>query len=421
MDGFHSPETSQLALLAAMLETTMVGLPNSELEAEARLTTFKMLRDGLEAHGLDVDSYIRYSLTAQLAGVLLSAVVLDEVRARDASSERIVDTDRWREALQLPRFSDPDFRSDSPQALAKEIQTRVHRARPTIDAWVRSAPLDDVIGFVPPEADELATYRLEVSDVPDSAIEGYSWIRQRLTQSDLEQWGFSSLVQEFRWQQGHMSGMFSDGMLQAGGPSIEGLTFEIARRVATPSNGDESTTDPLIWQMQDQAKSLLRQGRYAEASALFEFYFRTHPDSAIAQNNLGFCLIPVDPANALHHLAAAERSGFPHHVINIYNQCCCLMMLSREGEALDRAERYWQRERADIALGGYLWQREDEVWKMYSEADPDFALARLAEGIAQTLGRNDRAERWKARAAEISGRWASEAAAVGGSGTTSQE
>jgi hypothetical protein len=186
------------------------------------------------------------------------------------------------------------------------------------------------------------------------------------------------------------------------------VDHEIARRAAYAADEPVAAADPLVWQMQDQALKLLVQEKPEEAAALFAFYLDLHPDNIIARNNLGFCKMPTSPESALHHLRRAEKGGYASKAINVFNQCCCMTMLSREGEALDRAEYYWQREFQQDHLGGYLWAHSATGWALTSEQNPNLGLARMALDIATALGRNDRARMWSQRVDEIVSAWSAD-------------
>jgi hypothetical protein len=401
--------------LVGALDALLVRLPQSLEEASERKRSILLACAGLNEKGLEAESLIRYSMSGHISVSLIAAILIDTIV--DGGDTPIIDAVRWREALQIPlKFGTPLEQNDDgtvPHEASQEFFKEFHRIRPILRRWVENASFANVLDLAPPTQDELAAFGLE-ADPDTDVVDGYIWILQRSTQPDDPQhWSNASLFAEFRWLEGQGSPPFADSALSERGPIPSALHYEIAKRAANPPEGDPDEFDPLLWQIQDQAQTLLRRGQYAEASALFEFYYRLHPESKQALNNLAFCKLPIDPSSSLHHLKRAEKAGFTPLVINIYNQCCCLMMLSREGEALDRAEHYWQRERDGEKAAGYLWRQSNNgPLEFYSEPDALLAIAKLAKGLAQELGLTGRVEKWNERIEEIISAWS-----TGASGT----
>jgi hypothetical protein len=177
------------------------------------------------------------------------------------------------------------------------------------------------------------------------------------------------------------------------------LNEEIAYRAVCGEPAMSNEAEALFWALQDTAVDFLGKHRYEEAAALFEFHWRQYPEDTRAINNLGFCKVPSDPAEALILLQRADAAGFEHKLINVYNQCCCFVALNRSGEALDRAEAYWQRERdPDGIQSGYIWKEGKKGWSLSSHNGIEVALAELAAQIAADIGRTERATRWSERA-----------------------
>lgn len=395
--------------LVGFLDSLLVRLPQTQEEAKQRRESINLACEGLNELGLDAESLVRYSMSNHVGVSLISAILIEPIET-NAHSAPPVDTVRWREILQIPtRFGSNEAAEDEglPSAEARSrFLEEYQRIRPRIRRWVEYAPFADLIDLNPPTEESLAEITLEAE--PDAeVVAAYVWILERATQpQNVEHWSNASLVAEFKWLEGEGGAPFGETILREQGAVPTALHYEIAKRTANPPESDTDQYDPLLWQIQEQAQTLLRQLRYAEASALFEFYYRLHPESKQALNNLAFCKLPIDPSSSLHHLKRAEKAGFTPLIINIYNQCCCLVMLSREGEALDRAEHYWQRQRVPEKIGGYLWrQTDEEKLEFYSEPDAQLALARLAQQVAQTLDLSERVDRWRARAEEIEMVW----------------
>ncbi|MBK0296893.1 hypothetical protein IAE22_33970, partial [Bacillus sp. S34] len=83
----------------------------------------------------------------------------------------------------------------------------------------------------------------------------------------------------------------------------------------------------LLFQLQEQAIDFLTEQRYTEAAALFEFYLKQTPGDVLARNNLGFCLMPLRPEMALHHLESIRLETADNPTMTLINVCTALALL----------------------------------------------------------------------------------------------
>jgi hypothetical protein len=157
------------------------------------------------------------------------------------------------------------------------------------------------------------------------------------------------------------------------------LEPEIARRTIHET-ALSVTTDRLAAQVQTHARSFLLEGRPREAAALFEFVCREQPENADALNNLGFCLIPESPRDALQYLERANRLGYAPQIINIYNRMCCHIAVGRFRVAIREAERYWGEVGQESgAVAATLWSPgSDGTWVLRGVHNTRDQLAELA-------------------------------------------
>jgi hypothetical protein len=107
--------------------------------------------------------------------------------------------------------------------------------------------------------------------------------------------------------------------------------------------------------------------------------------------------MPINPSRALHWLQKAVQFGYVDTAINVYKQCCCLERLNRAGEALDKAETYWQRQRGPSVDTGFLWVPHAGGWTLEGDGHPEEELAALAIRVSESLGLDERARRWRER------------------------
>jgi tetratricopeptide (TPR) repeat protein len=103
------------------------------------------------------------------------------------------------------------------------------------------------------------------------------------------------------------------------------------------------------------AASFLREGRFTEARALFEAILQTDPESADANNNLGFCLLPENPQLALKYFDETERLTGARGDLLAANRMLALAKLGEVTAALDIA---------DVAFGLAMSSIQDKNVKL---------------------------------------------------------
>lgn len=390
---------SDARVLIIALDRALSTVPLNASEVEARAGVVQSLVRRLATFGLDGESLVRYGMAPRAALPLLVKLV-------GSSADRAVNLASWRTVLSIPAAAldaDPDTATDA-------LMATVH----SIDSWVIAAPLSDVLDFTAPSASNLSRYVIDNQSRAAVSLP-YIWLWLRCTQDDLTRWPTEALHLEYRWQNELEEALFPSAVLRHDGPDARMLNEQIAYRASTAASSGDEAEDSLFWQLQDTAVSFLSRERYDEASALFEFHSKHHPTDARSLNNLGFCKLPTDPATSLDLLERAQSAGYSPLLINVYNQCCCLIRLNRLAEALDRAEYFWQRGNdPDQIRSGYIWVEQEDRWDLVAHDLIDEALARLMADTARALGRSDRTSRWENRAAAIMDTYEStETAALG--------
>lgn len=373
-------------LLIRALDKVLRTVPADTTELSERADRAERILAELGSVGIDGENLLRYGMAPRAALPLLVGLV-------SSTDNDPVDLDRWRELLHVS----PTSLDLSPEDAATALTASIH----SIDSWVLLAPLRDVLLFRPPDNARLSEFTIENRERSELSLP-YFWLYLRSTQEDLERWPSEALLFEYRWRSDMQRSPFPPSALDYEGPDSAVLNDQIAYRAALGSTVTSDHEETLFWQLQDTAVSFLKRARYKEASALFEFHNRLHPDDPRGLNNLGFCKLPADAASSLDFLRRAESAGYTPLLINVYNQCCCLVRLNRLAEAIDRAESLWQRElEPEDIRSGYIWVEDSGTWSLISHVAVDRALAELMASVASTLGRSDRVARWSERAAEI--------------------
>lgn len=152
--------------------------------------------------------------------------------------------------------------------------------------------------------------------------------------------------------------------------------------------------------MTRHAEKLLRQGRYREAAAVFEFGVQQRPEDAHVRNNLGFCLIPVEPREALDHLRAAANMGYEPSATNAYNQMCCYVAIGRSRAALNIADSEYKKPEAK-QMTSFLWRSREGRWELFDSENSFNDIAVFAAEIARSEGWKDQEESWRSTIEQV--------------------
>jgi tetratricopeptide (TPR) repeat protein len=275
------------------------------------------------------------------------------------------------------------------------MSTLIDRAVHLLPTWVLEAPIQDVVTLTPPAPELLQ--QVTSSGPSNNVTEAYRWLWERFGKDDLSTWSDESLRLEFQWREQDWQPPFPLDGLTVDRTSDPELHLQMAKRWVRGQDLPDQLQ--LLFQLQGQAIDFLTEQRYTEAAALFEFYLKQTPGDVLARNNLGFCLMPLRPEMALHHLESIRLETSDNPTITLINVCTALALLGRHGEALERAEYHWQRGPAESQPGGaYLWRLKDDAIELIHAPDLRLSLAHLAHGLAQHLNLPDRVRRWRERA-----------------------
>ncbi len=127
---------------------------------------------------------------------------------------------------------------------------------------------------------------------------------------------------------------------------------------------------------------------------VFEFGVQQRPEDAGVRNNLGFCLIPVEPRKALGHLRAAANMGYEPSATNAYNQMCCYVAIGRSRAALNIADSEYKKLKVK-PLAAFLWRSHEGQWELFLSGNPFHEIAVFAAEVARSEGWKDQEEFWR--------------------------
>jgi hypothetical protein len=388
-DGEPSAKWRTVSLITALYRLIGRGPEAMQATTELRSGTIATAAAQLTARGLDAVALVRYGMSQEVVALISSALTFKLILGEDSAIEG-VDLQAWCAALGVDLPESPQAKPTVYELVDRFTDVLIP-AFSRIKQWVDSASLEDIINLAPPLPGELTI--TATSSASDRALrEQYRWIVDHFAQTFYRDWATSSLHNELKWLDGDIVAPCSGELMDDRIVPRQELVEEIARRAVygtdTPGPGDSIAAE-----MTRHAIILLRHGRHREAAAVFEFGVTQRPDDPEIQNNLGFCLIPIDPKVALEHLKAASNMGYPRTTTNSYNQMCCYWALGRPRAALNIASAEWSKLSA-APEPSLLWRPSVQGdWELH-EDDPGPSIATLAANIARHEGWPEEEEYW---------------------------
>ncbi len=176
--------------------------------------------------------------------------------------------------------------------------------RRAVSGWVRTADPESIIDRRPPES--LLTPPTRDCRAQEAE---YRWLITRLSETYLESWGLEALETEYQY----VTCMWEPSFVPT---TLVGLRTESRGAVAEALAQKLMSTDrdPKASRIHDafttQAINLVESGDTRGAATLLGVACDLHPDDWMLANNHGFCLIPLDPEQAVASFARA-REGAP--------------------------------------------------------------------------------------------------------------
>jgi len=388
---------SLVTALREALRNSERSSDDSQREAAIEAALFE-----LTARGIDGDSLVRYGMFPELVGAVAAQVVSLWLPSQPPTEALPEIAAAWLsilpEDLQVVR---PDWESGSvePGRVAELLRQLI----PVIVGWIWSAPLPDLLRLTPPASRTVSNSRELVPVQDPEVLSEYRWAVERFSITHLGDWSVPSLHREYRWLVEQGLPPCPEALMSDRFVGRSALEAEISRRAVAPAHPHAVTGLPgvdasLSIRMQEQALQLLKEGRHPEAAALFQFALSQYPDDPNAENNLGFCLIPDAPSDALTHLDRAAALGYKPEIINATNRAVCHLLLGNTEKCLEVATEQWAHEEAEGTFAS-LWSPSEAGLVVEERVDARHHLAGLAARSAMSAGLQEAALMWTARAA----------------------
>lgn len=391
--GFQTFDARQLRLSEAAGAPDILWHTSSLLQIVVTLVrTHPLRRDGslhlrrlidvtsalgaLGCRGLDPDHLVRRGAAKTVK--LGLAGWLERLQRSDDPRSNWEYVDRWRAI-----FEEGVAGQASPSAYFRAALNGPIAQR--LDAWLESAPLEDLLMWKPPHSHPEPPLNGPVNDA-----ELWTWIVERFTQTYLDRWSLTSLKREYTFVQGSWRPDFATEILAERAVTRE----EVATALADRALVSDDVIDPsTMSSFTDQALALLEDGQRNAAAALFDAARTLKPADMVAQNNYAFCILvdKPDQARSLFKDALARGVLYPAvtlqavtlHAVTLGNLALAESLLRHTEAALEACDQAY--EAADDGKAAYLWRRGEEDWGVsYTKIRP--WAVRLGVELEQSEG-----------------------------------
>lgn len=382
---------------------TYVAKPASLLDPQ-RSGKLTADTDELRRRAFDVDALLRLGLGTQLAISLATAVVTPGLIAAQRSRSGQHDapngarypeppaewTKLFDKFLEDPRTEDLQPPNADEFAVAR-YRMSVAMGREFIERmriWAGTAPVDDLIDWRAPKAEDFLSFDLERKYVRRAAVRRQRWMIDRFTQTYLNDWNLDSLKLEWRYQQAAEGPPCPQREMARRSIDSNQLAYALAEAMTSPVSDKQRSLTTV-------AARLLHEGQFGAAAAMFDAARHERWEDAELHNNFGFCLLPEDPEGALEALELANRLGL-RRTVNACNRILALFLIGRHAAALEVAEHAIDRWKdLDRDLAAYLWDFKSPEPKLLDRQCARCYIVRLGVHVADASGNELTAARWR--------------------------
>jgi hypothetical protein len=327
--------------LIVELTTLITTPPELSQDASERSYDIKATREQLETRGFNTDSLIRYGLGATLP-MYFAALSIFAIAKTDGNFRAAIDavgslSDFPQPSEEWLKFFNYSYKEDNKVSASgySSAYYALHGFIDRIRDWLEVASIEDIIAWIPPAhypvcVDVPALHADSVrNELHDIAI----WMIDRFTVADLSAWSLASLRLEWKYLHGNLKSPCSPAAMAERKVDAQEVSGAIADEISTSNDEEISTANKLI----PVALEHLRNGKPEIAAAIFEAIVAISPEDSDAHNNLGFCMLPIDPSAALPELDLADKlSGGTF--VTLANRVLALHLTGRNADALNLAK-----------------------------------------------------------------------------------
>jgi hypothetical protein len=250
--------------------------------------------------------------------------------------------------------------------------------------WLNRLLADDLAAVMSWQAPPIAVFLA----LPPTAFrdEVGIWVWDRFTRTNLDDWATSSLLRE-------SAGNDDDALdhrawLERSCDADEVAVMALARltkKLLRPQPAPQLSAESFV----AVAIGHLESNRPIEAADIFEGLAELRPTDGDVLNNLGFCLMPTNPQEALAVLQRSSLFPMTQRTINAANRVLALLLVGRAEDALVLARESEQLQRsADEPDTCYAWTIDTDPRELRLQAavNPAHYVSSLIDFLEGKLG-----------------------------------
>jgi Tfp pilus assembly protein PilF len=353
-DKDRPTDSKRTVSLFGELEHQLRLPPHIADDLEERNYLIRACFEELERRGFALRDLLNGAATVVASGI--AAYLAVDIVLRDA--EVSPGEDVWRVD---PRWTDvqdawlPPEERNGPAALARFLSQGFLS---NLIAWMRTRTIEDLAAWRPPTTGFLLSF---IDNGGGNGTERGTWMFNRFSQTYYKDWTTSSLDLEWQYLHGLIPGCGPAAEMTQRRADANEVAKEIANRAVSQRKEDSGTAASRALHASDFtliAVDYLAAGRHEAAAAIFESIDSLRPNDPDVLNNLGFCLIPQDPARALAVLEKSVSVARRPSAITHANLVLVHLLLGNFDQAAELAART---KRLPAERDTYLWAREDGV------------------------------------------------------------
>lgn len=341
---------------------------NPDEESPPSLDRVMQIKAELEWRGVDFERLLRRGLTPYIVGSIFYSV-FESVRGTGD------DDGGWTDIFCAVDSDFADRRKGGTAGVdddgAIHLNPELFRV---MFGWVTSAPIEDLLDRrVRQGADELlAAGRRHEAEPDHDAV----WLVQRFTVTYLERWRPSSLKSEWRYLHSERPGCCPPGHMRDRIIDATELAPHLAELACKRMDRDEMREDPPldVGQFLPIAVEALGRGDYQEAASIYRMLHHVRPNDNEITNNLGFCLLPTAPKEAVEFfkktLGGPDRPVKELTLLNLALAQSLAGDYSEAEQSVNKARRY----RQPGPFHGWMWSLDkvvDGIWTLGEVNDLD--------------------------------------------------
>jgi len=338
-----------------------------------RASIDELVSRGFDRKDLSLTVVFRTSL-AMAAWLVIGEIITNELSLGDNAKLGFVVPEDWHQIAREVIHTGPTGTSSS--ISLRDVDSLLN----AILAWNLEHDVDSVVSWtqLPPAA----FIRQHSSDSKDdTAFVRATWIMDRFTQTYPDSWSTPSLDIEWKYIHGREVGCGDASQMKLRRLSREDIAIAIAgRAVEGRGRAERSTRKFRATDFTVTAIELLSSGKYDSAAAMYEALRKLDPSDPDLANNLGFCLMPVNPERALFCLNESAALSKTVNSVTWANKIAVLYLLGLDADAYELAQQ--ECEGAEMATA-WLWLIDDS--RKIAGLGTDVYIGRYVKGLESKL------------------------------------